>query len=369
MSAIADTAALPSGREEGWKYTPVAEIAAALRASVPAPLAASVSRSLVDDLAGDLGCPRLVFVNGVRAQDLSDDMPAGLTIESAADAATIVVAGDVDVVTPLHLVHVSAPADVRGLSHPRTVIGAAPGSRLSLIETYCGAPGPSFTDASTTIRVAPAAHVDHVRIQAERADAIHLGHTFVEQADASSTHLTAVTIGADIARHQTDVRLTGADARVDLDGLYLPTRHQRHDNVVVVDHAASRGTSTQCFKGVIDGHARGSFSGHVIVRADTVGNDAQQTNRNLVLSGTAEADSRPWLEIFADDVRCTHGATVGRLDDDALFYLRSRGIPLTQSRGLLVSGFIAEIVDTIAPASVRAWVAAEIARLLLGAPQ
>jgi Fe-S cluster assembly protein SufD len=174
-------------------------------------------------------------------------------------------------------------------------------------------------------------------------------------------------IGGDIARHQTDVRL-GADARVDLDGLYLPSSRQRQDNVVTVDPVASRGTSTQHFKGVIDDHARGSFSGHVIVQGGTVGNDAKQTNRSLLLSPTAEADSRPWLEILADDVRCTHGATVGRLDDDALFYLRSRGISLTESRAMLVAAFVGEILDTIEPASLRTRLASTCARRL-AAPQ
>ena len=369
MNVLADTVALPSGREERWKYTPVAEIAAALRASIPAPTAASVSRSLVDDLAGDLGCPRLVFVNGVHAPVLSDEAPSGITIEPGPPAAALVVERDVEVVMPIHVVHVSAPGDLRGLSRPRLVIDVAAGGRISVIETYCGRPAPAFTDASTTIRVGLAGHIDHVRLQWEAADAIHLGRTLVEQAAASSTHLTSVTVGSDIARHQIDVRLRGVDARVALDGLYLPTGQQRHDNVVVVDHAASGGTSTQCFKGVVDGGARGSFSGHVIVRPGTVGNDAQQTNRNLLLSPRAEADTRPWLEIFADDVRCTHGATVGRLDDDALFYLRSRGIPIAQSRGLLVSGFIAEIVDAITHAPVREWVAAEVARRALEVPR
>ena len=164
-------------------------------------------------------------------------------------------------------------------------------------------------------------------------------------------------LGAEIARHAIDVTLSGPDARVDLDGLYRPAGHQRHDMSVCVDHAASQGTSTQHFRGVIDDHATGSFTGRIIVRPGTVVNDARQTNRNLVLSPTARADSRPWLEIFADDVRCAHGATVGRLDDDALFYLRSRGISGDESRRMLIDAFVHEIAGTIEPTSLREHVA------------
>jgi Fe-S cluster assembly protein SufD len=162
-------------------------------------------------------------------------------------------------------------------------------------------------------------------------------------------------------RHRHPLHRT--DARADLDGLYLPRGDQRHDYVITVDHRASHCASTQRFTGIIDDHSRGSFSGHVLVRHGTTGTDAYQSNRNLVLAPTAQADTRPWLEILADDVRCTHGATVGRLDDDALLYLRSRGFPLEQSGAILVAAFAAEVIDGITPASLRNPVAATFAAL------
>jgi Fe-S cluster assembly protein SufD len=174
--------------------------------------------------------------------------------------------------------------------------------------------------------------------------------------------------GADIARSALDVGFGGPEGRAELDGLYLPAGRQRHDHVVTVDHAASRCTSTQRFHGIVDDHARGSFSGHVIVRPGTVATDADQVNRNLVLRPTAQADTRPWLEILADDVRCTHGATVGRLDDEALFYLRSRGIPLAESRAMLVAAFAAAVVDDLTPERLRQRLAAELATRFAGAP-
>src|SRR5690606_4895824 len=154
----------------------------------------------------------------------------------------------------------------------------------------------------------------------------------------------SVVADGHIVRSAVDVRFAGDGARADLDGLHLPTGHQQHEHAVTVDHAASHGTSTQRFKGVVAGHGRRAFSGHVIVRPGTVATDASQSNPNLVLRPTAQADTRPWLEIFADDVRCAHGATVGRLDEDALFYLRSRGIPLAEARAMLVAAFAGEVV-------------------------
>jgi len=378
MTSLIDIVSFPSRREEAWKYTPVDEIVASLRDAV-AGAAPPVSPSTVDELAGDLGCPRLVFVNGVFVPDASDCvLPDGVILDltpgkrqrredvdgfralnnaAPTDTANLVVRADVAVPEAIHLVHLSAPSDLRTVSHPRTVVDVGEGARVALVETYGGLPGPAFTNASTTIRAGREAAVDHVRIQSEGDETVHVGHTLVEQGAASTTRLTSVMIGADIARHALDVRLAGPDAGADLDGLYLPARRQRHDNVVTVDHTASGGRSAQRYLGVVDDHGRGSFSGHVIVRAGTVGNDATQVNRNLVLTKTAEADTRPWLEIFADDVRCTHGATVGRLDDDALFYLRSRGIPVAVGRAMLIDAFIREIVDDITDAALRSHLA------------
>ncbi len=397
MTAIM-TPAFPSARDEAWRYTPVDEIVAALEGAMPA-TAARVSRPVVDRLAGSHGGVRLVLVNGAFAAALSDDglapgvsyrcAPTGAPpgaggdgvevradaagwdgVEVRADAAgwdgfealahaagqdvaSVLVAPGTEVIEPIHLVHVVVPGAERTMTHPRTVIEVGAGSRVSVVETYCGLPGPALTNASTTIRVGPGATVDHTRVQSETGEAIHVGRTVVELAEGSTAHVTSVMIGADIARHALEVRLLGPDARADLDGVYLPVGRQRHDNVVTADHAADHGTSVQRFTGVVGGHARGSFSGRVLVRPGTVGTDAHQSNRNLLLTRTAEADTRPWLEILADDVRCTHGATVGRLDEDALFYLRSRGIPEAEGRAMLVDAFVRDVTDAIPHPSLR----------------
>jgi Fe-S cluster assembly protein SufD len=256
-------------------------------------------------------------------------------------------------------VHLAAPGGGTTVSHPRTVVHAAGDSRLSVIETYTGLAGHSVTNASTTVVVAAAAAVTYQRVQAEAPGAIHLGRTVIGQSAGSEVRAVSVMTGAAVARFAADVTLGGAAARLALDGLYLPRGRQRHDHVISVDHAASQCRSTQRFKGVVDDHAYGSFVGRIIVRPGTVASDASQSNHSLLLRPTAQADTRPWLEIFADEVRCTHGATVGRLDEDALFYLRSRGVSLAEARAMLVAAFVDEITSGMSPATLRDRVIAE----------
>ncbi len=386
-----------TSREEAWKYTPVDEILARLAAAVPAadvlPPGGPVSRAAVSDRAGSFGGPRLVFVNGFHRAELSDrhdvpgvwcgargaaDPPApptnalqehpavtdllGDDRSVTGDTALVVIDSGVQLDEPIHIVHLAAPdqraPSVGVVSLPRTVIDVGSDCELTVVETYCGLAGPTVTNAGTPIRVADRSALDHHRIQIESPAATHVGATHVEQGADSRLRMTSVTVGGDIARNAIDVRLDGPQAETELTGLTMTARHQRHDTVVTVDHTASRCVSSQRFVGVVGDHGRGSFSGEIIVRPGAHGTDAHQSSRNLVLDPQAEADARPWLRIFADDVRCTHGATVGRLDDDALFYMRSRGISRAAARGMLVDAFIHEITDAIARPSIRAHVAA-----------
>ncbi|MBK5223780.1 MAG: Fe-S cluster assembly protein SufD [Acidimicrobiia bacterium] len=378
----------PGRRDEAWKYTPVDEILASLEVEVVAEelvigevvaQEVAVTSADVDDLAGDHGGPRIVFVDGRHAPHLSTSHPLGdgawcgargdgdaaepvevvrydgfqaLNHLAAHEGAVVEIHAGIEVDLPIHIVHLAVPTASR-LAQPRTTIRLGDAARATVIETYTGLPGATFVNASTTIALGEGAHLDHHRIQTESAEGIHVGHTRTNSGADSQLRSTSVMLGAAIARHALDLTLRGEHAHANLEGLYLPRGYQRHDNVLTVDHAASHGTTVQLFKGVIGDEARGSFGGHVIVRPDTVGTSADQTNRNLLLARTAQADTRPWLEIFADDVRCTHGATVGRLDDDALFYLRSRGIPRTEARAMLITAFADEIIDHLTPASLR----------------
>lgn len=376
-----DRHGLPAAGDEAWLYTDVGRLVDALELAAPAAPAAPrlVSRSVVDELAGDLGGPRLVFVNGTHVPDLSDaavplaglrlgaldgaNRPAtsgepadgfhALNLASAGHTAVVRTGSGTRSAEPVHVVHLTVPGEGRTVSNPRAVIEVAADSELEVIETYCGVPGTSLTNTSTTIVVGPGGVLRHHRVQHEPADALHIGHTHIELGAGSHARSTTIMLGAELARHALHARLADRGATLDLDGLYLPAAGQRHDTMVTVDHAASGCSSTQRFRGVVEDDGRGSFTGHVIVRPGTVATDARQSNRNLLLGPAAQADTRPWLEILADDVRCTHGATVGRLDDDALFYLRSRGIPFTEGRAMLVAAFAGEITSAITPTSLR----------------
>lgn len=390
MTAPGAVAYATTSREEAWKYTPIDEITSRTERAVTATgeFDAAVTPSILDALAGSPRGPRLVFVNGFYDAELSEQhglasgvwcgladpghQPAALVDLDAdrstegGDVAVVIADAGARMVEPLHIVHVAAPGDGAAQSgvvaHPRTVIEAGPSSRLIIVETYCGVEGPTVTDTSTRIHLAEGADLEHCRIQVESPAATHVGHTAIEQGAASRLYMTSITIGADIARNEIDVLLAGPDAHTELTGLNMTAGHQRHDTVVSVDHAASHGASNQRFAGVVDDHGRGSFSGEIIVRPGTVATDAHQSNRNLVLDPNAEADTRPWLRILADDVRCTHGATVGRLDDDALFYLRSRGIAEPVARTMLVDAFIRDITDAIPTPTVREHVAALVTK-------
>jgi Fe-S cluster assembly protein SufD len=380
---------LPSSRDEAWRYTPVADIIDAFAAAAIPDHSGSVvaDTALVDRLAGDFGGTRLVFVNGVVRPDLSDvasadcgdrcargrhtagvgappDVFAALNELAAVDVASVDVDADAPVDRTVHVVHLAAPGQDPTVSHPRTVIRVGARSTCEIVETYAGLAGPAVTNAWTHILAGESARVTYHRVQEESPDAVHVGATVIEADAGAQVKVTSLMTGGSLARSTLTVRLQGPAARADVSGLYLPARRQRLDNVITVDHAAPRCKSTQLFKGVIDDHAQGSFTGHVIVRAGAAGTDATQTSRSLTLSPTAQADTRPWLQIFADDVRCAHGGTVGRLDDDALFYLRSRGIPHAKARNLLVAAFAGEVTDMLTPPALRERAAAMLAERL-----
>lgn len=379
-----DEHGFPEPHEEAWLNTPVTEITRRLAHAEPA-TTQHVALQTVDELAGRHGQTRIVMVNGAHVPALSDPVPHApglwygslttltegvidhlttpalepidgfdaLNRSAAPDVVVVQIESGVALDSPIQIVHISTPEGNGTVSHPRVIVDVGPSSACRLIESFVGLAGGAITNASTTIRLDDHARVDHHRVQDEACDAVHIGRLRFEQRRDSYIRSTTVTSGAATSRLGIDVTLDGEGAQCDLDGLYLPTGTQHHDTVVTVDHSASRCTSTQLFKGLADDHAHGSFLGHVIVRPDTHATTAHQTNRNLVLASTARVDSRPWLEIFADDVRCDHGSATGRLDDDALFYLRSRGIPRSHARSMLLEAFAREITDRVTPVSLR----------------
>lgn len=374
---------IPTERDERWHYAPLDEINARMNRSVAScgDVPTSVTPMLIDAMVDATG-PRLVFVNGMHAAELSDchRLPAGVRCDvsdtnsgGGSPIATLTVDDGVRFEEPIRVVHVAVPDadEVQSLlSRARTIIELGTDAHAVVVETFGALEGSrtsTVTEATTTIRLSDRAELVHYRIQIDALAATHVGHTLIDQGADSSVRMTSVTLGGDIARNAIHVHLDGPGARADLAGIAVTGGHQRHDTVVTIDHAASRCMSNQRFHGVVDDHGRGAFSGEIIVQPGATGTDAHQSSRNLVLDPNAEADSRPWLRILADDVRCTHGATVGRLDDDALHYLRSRGIPLVAARSMLIDAFLGDLTDSIAHESVRAHIAALVASAARGA--
>ena len=238
--------------------------------------------------------------------------------------------------------------------HPRTLILAGRNTNLTVIETYAGPDGPRyFTNAVTEIVLGEGARVDHYRLLDENPAAFHVGSTRVHQAKDSSFSSASFALGTALARNDFAVTLDGPGAFCSLNGLYYTGQGQHIDNLISIDHAQPHCTSRLNYKGILDGNSRAVFGGEVMVRRNAQKSDAQQTDKNLLLSEDAEVDSKPSLMIYADDVQCSHGATAGQIDAQTLFYLRSRGLGLETASRMLVQAFAREIVDTVKPETLR----------------
>ena len=256
---------------------------------------------------------------------------------------------------PIHLVFVSTADAGPVVSHPRNLIVAETGSQATIIESYLGlGDGVYFTNAVTEIVVGENAVIDHYKVGREAQQAYHVGTTQIYQDRSSNASSHAVTIGGAIVRNDINTLLDGEGAQCTLNGLYLVSGRQHVDNHLRVEHAKPHCDSREFFKGVLDGHGKAVFTGRIIVRKDAQKTDAKQTNMNLLLSKHAQVDTKPQLEIFADDVKCTHGATIGQIDENAMFYLRSRGLSEPAARSLLVFAFASEAIDRIRPQLLRA---------------
>ena len=255
----------------------------------------------------------------------------------------------------LYIVHVRQNGD--SVVYPRTLIVTGRNTRLTVFESYLGMDGEKgegyFTNAVTEIAVGEGAKVTHYRLLNESRAAYHVGTTRVTQARDSSYESGSFAMGCALGRHDLSVLLDGTGASCSLNGLYLTDNTEHMDNLVSIDHAHPHGTSRLYYKGILDGRSRAVFGGTVLVREDAQKTDAQQTDKNLILSDRAEVDSKPSLLIYADDVKCGHGATAGHIDEDTLFYMRSRGLDPETASQILIHAFASEIIDTVEHEPVR----------------
>ncbi len=250
---------------------------------------------------------------------------------------------------PVHLAFLAVPGQAPNrIVHPRNLIVVGANSRLTLVEAYAGTgDGVYCTNAVTEIVLEENATLEHYRLLREGAEAFHIGTVQVRQARNSRYRSHAVTSGGAMTRVEINALLDGEGADCLLQGLYVAGGAQHVDNRTAIEHAKPHGSSRELYKGVLDGRARAVFNGKIVVRKEAQKTDAQQSNKNLMLSRDAEIDSKPQLEILADDVRCSHGTTIGQLEENELFYLRSRGLNQALARKLLVRGFAGEILDGI----------------------
>jgi Fe-S cluster assembly protein SufD len=262
------------------------------------------------------------------------------------DGAFIEVPADTVVAKTIHLVFVSAGVDT--VSHPRNVIVAARHSRCSIVESYVSLDDSKyFTNAVTEIHLGEGARVDHYKLQREGSRAFHVGTVEARQEASSQLHSFSFATGAQLSRTNIYTTLDGVAAECTLNGLYLADGTQHVDHQTRIEHVQPNCPSREVYKGVLDGRSHGVFNGKVYVHPEAQKTDGKQSNNNLLLSPTARVDTKPQLEIFADDVRCTHGATVGRLDQNAMFYLNSRGIGADAARTLLTYAFAADVLEMI----------------------
>lgn len=383
----------PTRKEEDWRYTKLDALLATGYEPAMEP-GSAVDPAWLDREIVDLGGARLVFVDGWFIAEASrlDGLPAGARIGSLAqvlaerpvdvrlgyeaaaaapphafaalnavfgfDGAVVELDEDVTLPDPVQLLFLRSGRAEASLASPRSVVRLAARSTATIVEEhrFIGGPAPAamLTNSSCSVELGDGATLVHHVVQDEHREAFHLADLEVEQGPASTFTTRLFSLGAAVARRDVHVRLLGDGATVQLDGLYLPLAGQQHDHPLFIEHLASQGTSHQLYKGVMDGDGHGVFNGRVIVHADIVGTNADQSNHNLLLSRRAEADTRPRLEIFSEDVRATHGAAVGQLDDEQLFYLRSRGIELEHARLLLTEAFARQLVERVELPVLRA---------------
>ena len=390
VSRFADLG-FPTTRQEEWRTTSVEPIARTAFEPVPADGNALKAATLEPFAFADPGIAQFVFVNGRFAPRLSSPgpLPAGVKAGSLAaalesdpgrvephlaryaafddqpftalntaflgDGAFVHVPDGVVVQRPVHLLFITTPGQEPVISQPRTLVLAGDGAQVTLIESYAALEGGvCFTNAVSEIVAGRDAVVDHYRIQRDNRRAYHVATQQFQAGRGASCSTHSLSLGGGLVRNDVNAVLDGEGADCVLNGLFLATGTQHVDNHTRIDHAKPHCSSRELYKGILADQSRGIFSGRIIVRKDAQKTDSKQTNKNLLLSEEALVDTRPQLEIYADDVKCTHGATIGQLDEESIFYLRSRGIARQEAHAILIHAFAGDIVNRVKVAPVRA---------------
>lgn len=311
--------------------------------------------------------PRLVEAALGTAPGLAGHPFAALNAAFAADGYVLHLAPGARSEAPIEILWIGSGADKPPVYHPRNLVVAGNGAHATVIEHHVGlCIGAYFSDTVTEIALGEGAVLRHCKVQDESREAFHLALTGARLAAGAHYDSFVHSAGGRLSRNEIHVALEGRRAQCRLNGAYLGRGEQIVDHTTVIDHVSPETSSKELYKGVLDGRARGVFQGRITVRPNAQKTDGQQMNRALLLSDKAEIASKPELEISADDVKCSHGATAGELDDVSLFYLRSRGIPEAEARRLLVEAFLNEVIDSVALAGMRLTLERNIARWMAG---
>jgi len=381
---------LPTTKLEAWKYTHLRSLDEAKFRSARAEDADATVDLIPSLLPAGPVRPRLVFVNGFLRRDLSaaDGLPEGVHVECMAEAlerdpdwvaqhigaaieaednallalntalmdsgVIIRVGAGVAVEQPIELVFMTGLTESPVAYHPRNLIVMEEGSEATLINHYAGAgTGAYFTNTATEITIEDGATLHHYRIQEENRDATHIAGEHVRIARDATYDSFGLAVGGRMSRTEVFARLEGEGGHCRLSGAYMMRGREHCDNTTLIEHLVPNTSCREVFMGVLNDEARAVFQGRIVVHPDAQGTDGHQLSRALLLSDGAEMDTKPELEIYADDVKCSHGATTGQLDETSLFYLRSRGIPEALARNLLVQSFLGEALSEIARDDVR----------------
>ncbi len=398
----------PTLRDEDWRFTNLAPITQTpfrlVRNGHAAPswnesgfTFAHASAAFIPGAA----C-RLVFVDGRFVPNLSslDALPPGVTVASVAaelaknsasiqahlgryldiqrdpfcalstafieDGAFVHVQKNAMAEAPIHLLFISASHDFPAVTHPRNLIVVEESAHATIVEEYVSSGGKALCNTATELVAGDNAVVSHYMIEREDAEAFNVSTLRIQQGRSANVASHSVLIGGALVRNNVHPVLSGEGGECLINGLFVGGDRQHLDNYMLVEHASPHCGSRQFYNGILSGHAHGVFHGRIIVHKDAQKTDAKQTNRNLLLSDTAQIDTKPQLEIYADDVKCTHGATIGQIEEDALFYLRSRGIDEASARRLLLMAFANECVDRMKEGPARAHVETLIREYVAG---
>ncbi len=386
----------PTTHNEEWRFTNVAPIA---NTAFQSARDHRVSAEAIVDFRVPGIVSLLVFVNGRFAPEQSQlpSLPAGVKITSLADA----IAGDRELVepylaryaeyrndaflalntaflndgafmfipkgvvleNPIHILYVATAGEQPLMSHPRNLIVCGENTQATIVEDYVSlygagvSPAPAFTNAVTELIAGDHSVVSHYLLEREDQQSYNVSTLRLQQGRSASVASHSVLLGGALVRNNVHPVLAGEGADCLINGLFLGRGTQHLDNYLLVEHAQPHCDSRQFYNGILDGRSRGVFHGRIIVHKDAQKTDAKQTNRNLLLSDEAQIDTKPQLEIYADDVKCTHGATIGQLEEESLFYMRSRGLPEADARALLLFAFASETLDRMKPGPVRDFLA------------